>query len=199
MGSGRPRAHQGRRRGAQGKWKAGAALALLALAGLSGCQSADRGAADRAAAQQAYKVSDSGVRAEIERRWKEAGGIDDRLDVTVTGGRALLTGNAKDPDQRVEAVRLAWQVEGVQEVINEVQVGDSSGLSDTATDLWIATQLRSKLLFDSEISSKNYTIEVVNQTVYLLGRARSPQELERVQGYAREIGRVRRVVNHVRM
>jgi osmotically-inducible protein OsmY len=133
----------------------------------------------------------------VEAQWDTVTGLNDRLDVTVRDGRALLTGRAATADERVEAVRLAWQVNGVKEVINEVEIGDESSLSDKATDAWITTQLRTKLLTDSDITSGNYTIETINQTVHLMGRARSQVELDRVREYARNIARVRQVVSHV--
>lgn len=147
----------------------------------------------------AVALDDNGLRQEVERRWKEAGGLDDRLRVEVRDARALLTGRAANPDERVTAVRLAWQVDGLKEVINEIGIGDESSLSDRTADMWITAQLRKDLMTDPEITSGNFTIETVNQVIYLMGRARSPQELERVRNHAREIARVRRVVSHVQV
>ena len=51
-----------------------------------------------------------------------------KLNLTVNQGRVLITGIVQNPDDRVEAVRLAWQVEGVTQVINEIRVAESDGL-----------------------------------------------------------------------
>lgn len=144
-------------------------------------------------------LDDSGLRREVESRWRETGGLDARLRVEVRDARALLTGRAANADERVTAIRMAWQVDGLKEVINEIEIGDESRLSDKAADMWITAQLRKDLMTDPEITSRNYTIETVNQVIYLMGRARSPQELERVRNHAREIARVRRVVSHVQV
>lgn len=144
-------------------------------------------------------LDDDGLRKAVEKRWRDNGGLDERLRVEVRDSRALLTGRAANPDERVNAVKLAWQVDGLKEVINEIGIGDESSLSDRTTDMWITAQLRKDLMTDSEITSGNYTIETVNQVIYLMGRARSPQELERVRNHAREIARVRRVVSHVQV
>jgi osmotically-inducible protein OsmY len=72
-------------------------------------------------------------------------------------------------------------------------------LTDSAQDIWIATQLKTKLLVDSEVSSINYSIETVNQVVYLMGVAQSQAEIDRVIGHAKNISYVRRVVNYVRV
>lgn len=144
-------------------------------------------------------VPDPDLTQRVEAQWQTVPDIADRLDVSVSNGRALLTGRAATPDQRVQAVRLAWQVDGLREVINEIQVDDQSTLTDGATDSWIHAQMRSRLLFDSGIRSLNYTVVVVNQTLYLMGQADSQAELDRVLGHARAVPRVRQVVNHVRL
>lgn len=114
-------------------------------------------------------------------------------------GRVLLTGLVQKPEMRIDAVRLAWQVRGVKEVINEIEVTDKGGPAAYARDVWISTQLRTKLLLDKEIQSINYSVETVSGSVYLMGFARSPEELARVKAHARNLAFVRRIVSHVRV
>lgn len=114
-------------------------------------------------------------------------------------GRALLTGQVQTPQMRLDAVRLAWQAGGVKEIINEIEVTDKGGAEAYARDVWISTQLRTKLLLDKEIKSINYSVETVGATVYLMGFARSPDELARVEAHARNLAYVRRVVSYVRI
>lgn len=121
------------------------------------------------------------------------------VSVSVEAGRVLLTGSVPKADDRIEAARLAWKADGVQEVINEIQVVDKSDIVDKARDSWIETKLDAKLLFDSEISSINYDIDVVNGTVYIFGIAQSNAEQQRVIDYARNIKYVRNVVSYVRI
>jgi len=117
----------------------------------------------------------------------------------VVEGRVLLTGVVLTPEDRIEAGRLAWTVNGVKEVLNEVAVSDKSSVADFAKDSWITAQLRTKLLGDRLVSDINYSIETVNGTIYLMGIAQSEAELERVTGHARTIRGVQRVVSHVRL
>ena len=114
-------------------------------------------------------------------------------------GRVLLTGRVAKPEARVDATKLTWSVRDVREVINEIQVDDESGLTDKGRDVTIATRLRTRLLVDDRISFINYSIDVVNQTVYIMGVARSEAELQRVLGTARDIPYVRHVVDFVRV
>jgi osmotically-inducible protein OsmY len=145
-------------------------------------------------------IADSAIQTDIGRRLFEFDvDIFKRVDIEVVEGKVLLTGTVPDPQNRIDAARIAWQVDGVAEVINELEVRDTSTLSDAARDSWITTKLRSAILFDSEIQSINYTIDTVNKTVYLMGIAQTQEELDRVVGYAKRIDYVRRVVPYVRI
>ena len=120
------------------------------------------------------------------------------VSVDVTEGRVLLAGVVDKPEDRVDAVRLAWQVSGVKQVMNEIQVthGDFEAYTN---DVWISTQLRNDLLWDKDISSINYTVETVHGVVYITGIAKSQAELDRVIAHARTIAKVREVVSYVRV
>ena len=120
-----------------------------------------------------------------------------KVDATVVEGRALLTGLVPTPDMRVEAVRLAWQVDGLKEIINEIEVAERGGLLDGARDFWITAQLRAAITLDRDIAAINYSIDTVNGVVYLMGIARDATELDRVKNHARNLSYVRRVTSYV--
>jgi len=119
-----------------------------------------------------------------------------QVGVEVVEGRVLLTGSVPDPEARVTAVRLAWQAPSVREVINEIQASDTSGVGNYTRDTWISTQLKSKLLLDGDVSSINYTVDTVNQVVYIMGLGQDKAEIERVIGHAKSVPYVRRVVSY---
>jgi osmotically-inducible protein OsmY len=184
------------------------ALSISALLGLSlqGCVSAVIGVgatAGTAAMEErglAGAADDTALRLRInallsekdERLWRKVG-------MQVYMGRVLLTGTVDTPAMRAEAVRLAWQAEGVKEVINELQLTESGGASGFARDTWISTQLKSALLFDKQVSSINYSIETVLGTIYLIGLAQDRAELDRVMNHARGLSYVKKVVNYVKI
>lgn len=145
-------------------------------------------------------IDDAAIQAEINGLWL---GHDlemySAVDMTVREGRVLLTGEAPTPQARVDAVRLAWQADGVKTVINEIQVDDTATLFDQAADMAIAKKLETRLLFDRKVRSINYTVDVVNGTVYLMGVAQSVETLNRALAYARDMRGVRNVVSHVRI
>jgi len=121
-----------------------------------------------------------------------------KLNLTVDQGRVLITGVVQSPDDRVEAVRLAWQVSGVKQVINEIRVANSEGVAGYVRDTWITTRLRTSMTFDKDIDAINYSIDTVNGTVYLMGVSKSQQELDRAVASARTIPGVKQVVTYVK-
>ena len=91
------------------------------------------------------------------------------VEIEVVEGRVLLTGSVKKPKHRLDAIKLAWKVLGVREVINEIDVTEKGGIKQYLTDVKIKTQLRYKVIADKEISSINYNFEVVNGNLYIIG------------------------------
>lgn len=121
------------------------------------------------------------------------------VGLEVVEGRVLMTGSVPTAEDRVDAVRLAWQAKGVTEVLNELQVTDKSGLMSYAKDVWISTQMRGKLIGDGHIVDINYSVDTVNGTLYLMGIAQDQSELDRAVRHGRTISGVKQVVSHVQL
>ena len=119
------------------------------------------------------------------------------VGLAVERGRVLLTGAVQKPENRIEATRLAWQADGVREVINEIQVRDTASLTDRARDIVTNKRLQGTLLLDKDVKSINYSTNTVNGIVYLFGLARDQSELDRVINHARNIEYVAKVVSYV--
>ena len=121
------------------------------------------------------------------------------IGVEVYEGRVLLTGASKNNSITDKAVKLSWTIAGVKDVINEIQTHNSTSIIDFSKDSWITAQMRSRLTFDMNVYSINYSIETVNGTVYLIGIAQNEAEHNIVKQYASQIKFVNRVISHVRI
>lgn len=181
-------------------------LSALLVTSLSGCVAAAVGAgamAGVAASKEggiSGQVDDARISAAISDSWYRYNvEMFRKLNLTVKNGDVLITGVVQNPEHRIEAVRLAWQIEGVNKVINEIQVTGSEGVGGYLKDTWIGTQLRAKLTASPDIHALNYTIEVVRGVVYIMGVARSQNELNEVIDIARNINYVQNVVSYVRV
>jgi osmotically-inducible protein OsmY len=146
-------------------------------------------------------ATDAAIRLQIHDSWfKHNLDMYRRLDMTIREGRVLVTGTVPNPDMRVDAIRLAWQADGVRQVINEVNVDNGSkGLVGFAKDSWITGNLRTKMTLDKNVSSINYSIDTVKGTVYLMGVARDDTEREHVIDIARNLAYVDSVVSYIRL
>lgn len=121
------------------------------------------------------------------------------VEIEVVEGRVLLTGSVKKAKYRMDAIKLAWKVLGVREVINEIEVTNKGGIIRYLNDVKIKTQIRYKIIADKKIRSINYNFESVNGTLYVIGIAQNKKELKRVVKHSNDIKGVIKVVSHVMM
>lgn len=121
------------------------------------------------------------------------------VGMKVYNRRVLLVGYVPTEFYRNRVVELAKKANGVREVINELQIGDSTNILDDARDTLIAGELDTRITFAKGVRNLNYQTRVLNGVVYIIGTAQSQHELERVLTIARNIGGVRQVVSHVEM
>ena len=174
---------------------------------LSGCAAAIIGGGTETAVIASQERStgnaldDTGILLKIKNQYAQNDYKDllANVEIKVVEGRVLLTGNVDKPDSQIQAVNLAWQVNGVKEVMNEVQVSDKAGFANYARDLWISTQIKSRLLFTKGIRSVNYSVITVNQVVYMMGIAQDQTELDKATNVASTTNYVQRVVSYVRL
>ena len=76
-------------------------------------------------------------------------------------------------------------------------MGQDKGLSTAASDTWISTKLKTKMLFDQKVSSINYNLHTIDGVVYLMGVAQDQAELDYVVSLARHTPKVKQVVSYV--
>jgi len=119
------------------------------------------------------------------------------VESSVSNGAVLMTGKVDTLEQKILVTRLAWEIRGVKEVINEIQIVSEKSLKTTAKDLAASAQLRAALIGDQEISSLNYSIDVVNGIVYLSGVAADEKERDRVITHAQALRFAKKVVNYI--
>lgn len=180
-------------------------VVLLGLS-LSGCVGAVAGVGAAAVAAGntekglGTSISDGVIRVKLADRFLQSdASLFTNVSVSVNDGAVLLTGAVEKPEHKVEATQLAWQTRGVIEVINEIEINDKSSIKDIAKDLAAAAQLRAKLIAEQGVSSINFSVDVVNGTVFLTGIASSEEEMNTVVALARELRFATNVVNYIRI
>ena len=181
-----------------------ASVLLLCALALSGCAGAVVGVGTAAVAASTTEkgfstsVSDGMIFAKLKDRFiQQNSSLLTSADVSVNDGAVLFTGKVKTPEDKIQATRLAWEIKGVREVVNELQVTDTSSIKDIAKDLAASATLRGKMIADKDISSLNFSIDVVNGIVYLSGVASTPEEINKVISHAENLRFAQEVVNYI--
>ncbi len=179
-------------------------MLLLSLFALTSCIETAVGLGTAAVAASTTEkgfstsVSDTVIEAKlIDKFIKNDASFVTGVESSVSNGSVLMTGKLDTQDQKILATRLAWEIKGVKEVINEIQLVSDKSIKATAKDLAASAQLRAALIGDQEISSLNYSIDVVNGIVYLSGVAANEKERERVITHAQALRFAKKVVNYI--
>jgi osmotically-inducible protein OsmY len=123
-----------------------------------------------------------------------------KINVEVVKGKVIYTGYVDNEEDIITAIDIAWNQKGVKEVVNELSVDENRRkfeASQYAKDSWITTQIKSKLFLNRDIKFINYTIVTTRNVVYLMGIAKSEEELEKVANIAASIKGVEKVISHV--
>ena len=179
-------------------------LLISSALALSGCVNAAIGIGTAAVAASTTEkglstsVSDSVIQAKLSESFIQTSqSIFLNVETSVNDGSVLLTGKLKTQEEKITATRLSWEIRGVREVINEIQLSDASSFKSSAKDLAASAQLRAALIRDADISSLNFSIDVVNGIVYLSGVAKNEEERERVVAHAQELRFAKQVVSYI--
>src|SRR5215813_11214019 len=121
------------------------------------------------------------------------------VHLQVQEGRVLLSGVVDTQEQRLAAVKAAWQEPGVREVINHIEVTKGRDLGQIAEDQYLAEVVWLKLFADRAVRANNYSVECINGVVYLIGVGQTQDEIQRAVDHARDVPYVRDVQSYMRV
>ena len=144
-------------------------------------------------------LNDSKIDIEIKERLYK---IDHKLQSDVSAvadrGCVLLTGVVSNPEYVSIAEKEAWAVNGVIEVNNHITVGEFSA-SDLVKDNYITTACKAALLSCKNVKSVNYKIKTYASVVYVLGIARTEEELKSALDAMQKVKGVKKIVSYVKL
>ena len=119
------------------------------------------------------------------------------IDSSVIQGRVLLTGIVDTQEIRIDAVRKVWEVNGVQEVINEIEVGDKTTIKEYGQDLWITTQIKGLAAKNLGLRGLGFNFETIKGKVYIAGITSNKQQLDTLINSIKTVKGVKEIVNYV--
>jgi len=100
----------------------------------------------------------------------------------------------QEPEEKIKITKIAWETKGVRSVKNAITIKGQSNFKNTAKDILITSQLRSALIFNKQTKARNYTLETINQNVYIFGIASDENEKKAVIDEANKIYDVKKVI-----
>ena len=119
------------------------------------------------------------------------------VNSSVIEGRVLLTGIVDTQEIRIETIKLTWEVEGVVEVINEIEIGNKTTIKEYANDLWITSQVKALAAKAIGFRVLSFNFETIRGKVYITGVTSRPEQLEAIITSTKTIKGVKEIVNYV--
>ena len=173
---------------------------LFLMATLSGCAVATAGVKKGDERNLVRSVQDVNAGRAIKARMKRAFEFDLKgIDVEVAEGIVLLSGNVPTQKDKIEAARIAWSAQGIQQVGNEVLIKDKQSFVRNAKDGVLEKSVRTRLTVDKLVKARNYSVETHDGIVYLMGVARTEAELKRAAEIAATTKGTRQVISYARI
>ena len=117
--------------------------------------------------------------------------------VFVNSGSVLITGKVKKPSDKIEITKIVWSIKDVKEVNNEIQISDVSSIKNIARDIASQGEIRARIMTNKKINSLNFSIDVVNDKVYIAGIAKNEEEAKLVIEQASSSRFVKKVYNFI--
>ena len=143
-------------------------------------------------------IDDATIKVNVAAKFLNAGNnIFVDINTTVLEGRVLLTGLVDNQEVRIDAVRIVWEVEGVKEVVNEIEIGNRETIKDYANDLWINTQAKGVAAKTIGLRAVAYNFETIKGKVYVAGITTKPNQMENLIEALKTIKGVKEIVNYV--
>lgn len=105
----------------------------------------------------------------------------------------LLVGQALSQERKTQAERLVRQQDGIDQVHNEIRIGNPISITTRTHDSWLTSKVKTKLLSDEQLDGSQIKVITENGEVFLMGLV-GGEEAERAIEIARNISGVKRVV-----
>ncbi|MFQ0991044.1 division/outer membrane stress-associated lipid-binding lipoprotein [Gilliamella apicola] len=118
--------------------------------------------------------------------------IGARIVSSTYGGDIILTGQANS-EQIEKAESLAYEVEGVKKVYNQIRVSQPVGSGTITNDSWITTKVKSQLILNAKTKARNIKVVTENSEVFLIGIVTSEEGKAAAQ-LASQVDGVKKVI-----
>ena len=175
------------------------ALALATLASMQGCiallgvGAVAGGMSLNDRRTGGTQIEDQAIELKSGGRLREAIGDRGHVNVTSYNRIVLLSGEVPSEADKVAAEKAVHDIEGVSNVVNELEVGPNSTISTRSSDTVITTRVKSALIDAKDVQASAVKVVTERGNVYLMGRV-TEREATRASEVARAQPSVLKVV-----
>lgn len=138
-------------------------------------------------------LDDQGIEVKVGSRVSSALPKDTHVNATSYNRIVLLSGEVPDDKSRTEAARVAAQVEGVRQVVNELVVADPTSLASRSVDTYITSAVKTRFIEARKFQANHVKVVTENRVVFLMGLVTSAEAADATAIAARTTD-VRKVV-----
>jgi hyperosmotically inducible protein len=169
--------------------------------------------------ESAVQASDDDLRPQVEQALKAEKSLNDSsISVqSVNSGVVLLAGTAKTLTAHLRAVEVVASVPGVRRVASEIQspdtladaeiwrertpqpTGEEYGVGEAASDLWITSATKMRLLADSQTPALDINVDTRDGVVTLFGIVSTQEAKAAAEAAAHQVSGVKRVENDLQV
>ena len=116
------------------------------------------------------------------------------ITVSVNNRKVLLAGNIENQEKRLELTKKVWWIDGVEEVYNELEIGPPISFSEKTEDFIFEAKIEKRLLLEPGIFTNNYSVDVVNGNVYVMGISSDIEEKTKVENFLNNMDDIKKLI-----
>ena len=139
------------------------------------------------------QIEDQSIELKSGTRIRDAIGDKGHINVTSYNRIALISGEVPSDADKAAAEKAIAGIEGVTNVVNELEVGPNSTIGTRSSDTVITTRVKSALIDAKDIQASAIKVVTERGNVYLMGRV-TEREAVRASEVARAQPSVMKVV-----
>jgi len=139
------------------------------------------------------QIEDQAIELKSGGRLREAIGDKGHVNVTSYNRIVLISGEVPSEADKAAAEKAVHDIEGVNNVVNELEVGPNSTISTRSSDTVITTRVKSALIDAKDVQASAIKVITERGNVYLMGRV-TEREATRASEVARAQPSVLKVV-----
>ena len=116
------------------------------------------------------QMEDKSIALKAEVRVPKITGENAHVNINSYNRRVLLSGEVKDEAMKAAVEKEVQAIEGVQSVVNELEIAGPASYTSRSSDALITTKVKTSLVDMKTISAQSIKVVTERGTVFLMGR-----------------------------